>query len=236
MFTLPKKRMTIFEIIPAIFSCWKSLVVPLLPLSILAVLLTAIPTLGIKLGLLKQGHVVLLVIAYAISYAIYLLPSGAIIARISYALHEKKITTIEALHISASRFLKMLLTGTILLVLMFLLIRIGMLFSHIRPMLGLGVAFILIISVSPYLIPASPLVIIENRWPHTAIVGGFRLVNHNWLSVFITMLVVSLVTLLLNYLAGRLGVVAVYLVTMVTLPLTLSMTVIITENLKLGKA
>jgi hypothetical protein len=234
MLTLPKKQMALRQILPAIFLCWKSMILLLLPLSFLCVLLTSLPKVGEHLHFIQPGHISFF-IAMALSYAIYLIPSGAIIARLHYSLHGKLLTNVDALKISLSRFFKMLATGIILLLAMYILLRFGLLFSYIHKGLGLGFAFLFILVVSPYLIPASPLVIIDNLLPHKAIVGGCRLVNKNWLYVFCTIVVVSTVTLLLNIVANQLGQIAVFILSLFTLPLTLSMTVLVTENLKLGK-
>lgn len=231
MFTLPKNQMTFMETLIAIFLCWKSLILPLLPLSILCVFLTALPAFGVKLSYLEpHSHVFFIV--YAISYALYLIPSGAIIMLISSALHGKKTDLVESLRIGVSRFPKMLMTGIILIVAMYLLVRFGLLFSHISYYLGIIVAFLLIVAVSPFLIPASPLVVIDNKWPFNAITSGVRLVKTNWLRVFGIMAVISMITIPLNILTAHF-MAAAFIVSVLTLPLTLSMTVVITENLKL---
>ncbi|HEV2524346.1 MAG TPA: hypothetical protein VGU44_04355 [Gammaproteobacteria bacterium] len=231
MFTLPKNQMTFMETLIAIFLCWKSLILPLLPLSILCVFLTALPAFGIKLSYLApRSHVFFIV--YAISYALYLIPSGAIIMLISSALHGKKIDLVEALRIGVSRFPKMLMTGIILIVAMYILVRFGLLFSHISYYLGIIIAFLLIVATSPFLIPASPLVVIDNKWPFDAITSGVRLVKTNWLRVFGIMAVISVITIPLNVFTAHF-MAAAFIVSVLTLPLTLSMTVVITENLKL---
>ena len=235
MFTLPKKRMPLIDTMSAIFSCWKSLVLPLLPLSFLCIFLTRIPVFIAKHWSLIPEHIALVALLYAICYAIYLIPSGAIITRISHSLHGKTLTSVEAIKISLSRFLKMFLLSIILLAIMYILARVGLLFSHINPKLGLGIAFLFIVIASPYLIPANPLVVIDNKWPHVAIVTGFRLVNNNWGSVFVVLLVISLITIAVNKIASLLGLTAMFVADLFILPLTLSMAVMITENLKLSK-
>ena len=137
MFALPKKRLDVIETLLAIFSCWKSLILFLLPLSFLAVLLTSMPTLGLKFKLMQPFHDGFY-LTTVISYALYLIPSGAIMVFISNAIHEKPITSLKALQISISRFPNMLLTGIILLAIMYLLVRVGFLFTHIRPGIGLA--------------------------------------------------------------------------------------------------
>jgi len=227
--------MALIEVILAIFSCWKSLVLPLLPLSFLCILLTRVPVLIAKHWNVLPNHIALLALLYIICYTIYLVPSGAIIMRISHSLRGKTLTSIEAIQISLSRFLKMFILSIILLTIMYLLAQLGLLFSHINPKLGLGIAFLLIVIASPYLIPANPLVVIENKWPHVAIISGFRLVNKNWIYVFVVLLVISSITLVINKLASLLGLTAMFVADLFILPLTLSMAVIITENLKLSK-
>ncbi|HEV2524640.1 MAG TPA: hypothetical protein VGU44_05870, partial [Gammaproteobacteria bacterium] len=243
MFTLPSKRMRFLETIPAIFICWKSLILTLLPLSFLGALFTSIPSLGLNFKLIQPFHSGFY-IASVVSLILYLIPSGAIITRINNAVHGKSITDAQALNIGVLRLPKMLMTLIVSMFIFFLLPVLLMLFH--TPGIWvyiIGVAFLCI--VFPYFIPALPLVIIDNKWPFDALISSVRLVRHNWLVVFGALAIIYLINLAIsfslhalyayNFLGNTSMLVATFIVSILTLPLWTAMTVIVTENLKRKK-
>lgn len=235
MFTLPKKRMGLSEILLAILMCWKSLILSLLVLSVLCVLVKNLPLLALKYGLIGSTQKNLFLIMNIICFIAYLPPLGAMIYRVSSAIHDRDVSNADALKISLSRFAKLLILFLVLFLIVLVMSYISSLLSNIHVAVGKTFLILSALILAPYLTPAIPLSVIDNKWPFDAISSSFRLVNANWLFVFLTIVIVSVVTIALNFLGIKLGLFGMIVINIFTLPLTLTMTVLVTENLKLNK-
>jgi hypothetical protein len=227
--------MSLIQVLISVFKCWKSIVLTLLPFSIFAVLFSNLPFLSITLGLihLDPAHQGLIFFMLFLGYTLYLIPAGAIIACINNLIHGRKPLTLkQGLQTSLSRFVKMFMTYIALCVVIALCFGSISLIAHFHPNFAIVSFFILGIILIPFVVTLFPIVIIDNAWPLTVSVIAYRLVNKNWLSVLGIIIVTYAVVALLMMLAFHFFVVAL-LLNLIAVPLMLSMSVIVTENLKL---
>lgn len=246
MFILPKKQMGLGETLRALFSSWISLIVILLPLSLLCEGLKIIPAVMVSLdwvSVYQKSLVLALLIGFSI---LSVIPMGALIAKVNDTIHGKTMSNKTALQIGFTRLLKVIFVGIIFYIVMFLLGKLGsLLVPHIGNTATLSIISVVIVLLSPYVISTLPLIIIDNKWPFDAIASSIRQTKGHWIPCLVVMLASILVSLVINYLFALLlhvtgfnsglwvylGVVA----TLFTLPLGICMAVIISENLKLSK-
>ena len=218
--------------IKSIFILWQKAIIRLLPLSLIAALFSSLPMYA-KQWATPDHNIVLYVGLIILGNLLYLIPATSIFSRLQHILHDQDITTSQAIGVGLTKFFPVLLLSLMILGIMGFFALIAAYFAFNLHIYIIAIFIIIAaLMIVPYFICAMPLVILDNIAPVNALKKSIELVRHQWGYVTTIMFVVSLITSTVNFGAELLGVVPNVIMLAITLPMTFSMTILITEDLK----